>query len=127
VVADHELRSGSSVAVDVDDLPGDAALATKIALYRVLAEALSNATRHGGGVDVRVHGGQTDGGLSLEVHDSGSGFDPSVTPRPGSLGLAGMRERAELLGGSLDIISAPGRGTVVRLVLPGTEAAAESA
>jgi signal transduction histidine kinase len=119
VVADHERRSGTSVAVDLADLPPEAPLATKIALYRVLAEALSNAARHGGGSDVRVVCSRTDAGaLAVEVRDDGPGFDPSTAPDPGRLGLAGMRERAELLGGSFEVRSAPGGGTVVRVVLP---------
>ncbi|MGZ8512018.1 MAG: sensor histidine kinase, partial [Candidatus Limnocylindria bacterium] len=79
IVADHERRSGTSVTVDVARMPADAPLATKIALYRVLAEALSNATRHGGGTEVRVTATQTDDGLlALEVTDGGPGFDPSI-------------------------------------------------
>jgi signal transduction histidine kinase len=118
-VADHERRSGISVQVELDDMPPDAPLATKIALYRVLAEALSNAARHGGGREVRVTASRPEAGLlAVEVSDRGPGFDPSVAPGPGSLGLAGMRERAELLGGSLEVRSSPGSGTVVRLVLP---------
>ncbi|HEX6127389.1 MAG TPA: sensor histidine kinase, partial [Candidatus Limnocylindria bacterium] len=118
-VADHERRSGTSVQVDLAALPEQAPLATKIALYRVLAEALSNAARHGGGTDVRVSASRTDdGSLALEVSDAGPGFDPAAPVGSGSLGLAGMRERAELLGGSFEVRSAPGRGTVVRVVLP---------
>ena len=118
-VADHERRSGTSVQVDLDAMPADAPLATKIALYRVLAEALSNAARHGEGVDVRVVASRPEEGLlAVEVSDGGPGFDPGVAPGPQSLGLAGMQERTELLGGSLKVRSGPGEGTVVRLVLP---------
>lgn len=122
-VADHERRSGTKVELDIQAMPAAAPLATKIALYRVLAEALSNATRHGGGVDVRVTAGETDdGSLALEVSDAGAGFDPGSRPDPSSLGLAGMRERAELLGGRMDVSSSPGGGTRVRVVLPLTSA-----
>jgi signal transduction histidine kinase len=118
-VTDHERRSGTKVALHVDGMPRDAPLATKIAMYRVLAEALSNATRHGGGVGVRVNASETeDGFLALEVSDAGLGFDPSGKPAPASLGLAGMRERAELLGGRLEVSSTPGSGTRVRVLLP---------
>jgi signal transduction histidine kinase len=123
VVADHQRRAGTSVQVDVDRLQDEAPLATKIALYRILAEALSNATRHGGGAEVRVTGEPGDGRtLMLEVQDAGPGFDPLVAPVATHLGLAGMRERSEFLGGSFDVKAAPGDGTVVRVVLPLVEA-----
>jgi signal transduction histidine kinase len=105
--------------VEIGGVPAEAPLATKIAVYRILAEALSNATRHGGGADVRVRAQVTDDGmLALDVGDAGPGFDPSQEPDGARLGLAGMRERAELLGGSFAIESAPGGGTQVRVVLP---------
>jgi signal transduction histidine kinase len=63
-----------------------------------------------------------DGALRLVVCDDGVGFDPETTLRRGAsgegIGLLGMRERAALLGGRVDIRSSPGRGTVVRLSVP---------
>ena len=63
-----------------------------------------------------------DGALRLVVCDDGVGFDPEATLRRGArgegIGLLGMRERAALLGGRVDIRSSPGRGTVVRLSVP---------
>jgi signal transduction histidine kinase len=119
VVTDHERHAGTSVAVEIEGVPAEAPLATKIAVYRILAEALSNATRHGGGADVRVRAQVTDDGmLALDVRDAGPGFDFSQEPDSARLGLAGMRERAELLGGSFAVESAPGGGTQVRVVLP---------
>jgi signal transduction histidine kinase len=119
VVADHERHAGTSVAVEIDGVPAEAPLATKIAAYRIVAEALSNATRHGDGADVRVRAQVTDDGmLAVEIRDAGPGFDPSIAPDSAQLGLAGMRERAELLGGSFEVLSAPGTGTRVRVVLP---------
>lgn len=119
VVTDHERRSGIIVERDVAAVPSTAPLSTKIALYRILAEALSNATRHGGGLGVRVSAARTDDGLlTLEVSDTGPGFDASARPNPGSLGLTGMRERAELLGGKVEVVSESGGGTRVRVFLP---------
>jgi signal transduction histidine kinase len=118
-VADHERRSGTSVALDIDALPDEAPLATKIALYRVLAEALSNATRHGDGLDVRVTAAKTDDGLlALDVTDAGPGFEAAAEADPTRLGLAGMRERVELLGGRMEVTSTPGSGTRVHVLLP---------
>ena len=85
---------------------------------RTLQEALSNATRHGKGIDVEVDLGYRDEALVLKVSDGGPGFDPELAARSGRLGIAGMRERAELLSGSFEIRSAPGFGTVVRVAWP---------
>jgi signal transduction histidine kinase len=117
-VAEHERRAGVPTTVTLGDLPARAPLATKIALYRILSEALSNAARHGGGAGVTVDVRDADGELVVTVHDDGPGFDPSRNPGPGHLGLAGMRERAELLGGRVDLESALGHGTTVRAYLP---------
>ena len=114
----HERRSGTPVHLTLDALPENAPLAVKIALLRSLQEALSNATRHGSGVDVRVHL-WTDGDLlSLAVSDAGPGFNAEGPATDGHLGLAGIRERAELLGGGFRIAAAPGQGTVVQMHWP---------
>jgi signal transduction histidine kinase len=125
-VADHERRAGTRAAVNLRKVPSQAPLATKIAMFRILSEALSNAARHGGGTGVEVTVTTSDdGSLVLEVSDRGPGFDPSHAPKAGHLGLAGMRERAELLGGWFELESAPGRGARVRAVLPLTGVAGE--
>lgn len=118
-VAEHERRAGSQATVDVSGIPDHAALATKIALYRILSEALSNAARHGGGagVEVRVTAAGA-GDLVVEVRDKGPGFDARRKPGRGHLGLSGMRERTELLGGRFELESSPGAGTTVRAFLP---------
>jgi signal transduction histidine kinase len=123
-VAESERRAGSHAAVDISGIPERAPLATKIALYRILLEALSNATRHGGGagVEVRVTGAG-DGTLVAEVSDKGPGFDVRQRQLQGHLGLTGMRERAELLGGRFELESGSGIGTRIRVFLPLTEAA----
>ena len=118
-VADHERLAGSRAAVDLEGIPDKAPLATKIALYRILSEALSNATRHGGGAEVAVRIADAgEGFLVVEVSDAGPGFDADQPPGPDHLGLAGMRERAELLGGRFELESRPGAGTTVRAFLP---------
>ena len=125
-VADHERRAGAGVAVDVEGIPDGAPLATKIALYRILSEALSNAARHGGGAAIEVSVTDAeDGFLRVEVADAGPGFDSTRRPGQGHLGLAGMRERAELLGGRFELQSGPGIGTRVRALLPLAELAAD--
>ncbi len=87
------------------------------ALLRVAQEALVNAGRHGGATRVVVELASADGRAELHVRDDGSGFDP-VAARGAGLGLEGMAERARLVGGELDVRSAPGAGTEVTLRLP---------
>jgi two-component system, NarL family, sensor histidine kinase UhpB len=99
---------------DFSDLGGDA----QLVVYRVAQEALSNAARHSGAehVDVALRR-PSGGGVELEVADDGRGF--AFDESEGGLGIAGMRERALLIGAELTIESRPGRGTTVRLTVPG--------
>lgn len=115
----HERRTATSVALEVEGVPDQAPPAVKIALYRLIQEALNNAVRHAGGAGQRVGVRYAAGALQVEVQDRGPGFDataPAADER--HLGLLGMRERAESLAGTFHIDSAPGRGTTVRAVLP---------
>ena len=119
---DHEKKTGSIIEVDRGDVPASASLPVKIAVYRVLQEALNNSHRHAGGTEQRISVSYADGWLELRIADGGPGFDPSAGEaaagtRPG-LGLRGMRERVELLGGTLAIDTAPSRGTTIRVRLP---------
>jgi signal transduction histidine kinase len=85
-------------------------------VLRIAQEALQNALRHAGATHVGVRLGARDGMLALEVSDDGSGFEPDDPElRSRRLGLTSMEERAQRLGGRLEIRSAPGTGTVVRL------------
>jgi signal transduction histidine kinase len=117
-IDDHERRSGVTVQRQMEFLPEQAPLAIKIALLRTLQEALSNATRHGTGADLRVELSGVDNRLRLRVSDRGPGFDPRQAEGSGGLGLAGMRERAELLGGAFEVDSRPGVGTTVQACWP---------
>jgi signal transduction histidine kinase len=84
----------------------------------LLQESLANGFRHASGVSQRVEIIGRDGQLVVEVADAGKGFDPQAVSADGHLGLAGMRERVEILGGTFDVESAPGAGTVIRARLP---------
>jgi signal transduction histidine kinase len=90
------------------------------ALLRVAQEALHNALRHAhaGTVNVTLQG--VGRGARLRIRDDGRGFDPSAVRRAGRhLGLVSMRDRAAGVGGSLTVESAPGKGTVVEMEVPG--------
>lgn len=117
-VQDHIRRTGTRVELQLGTLPASVPLSVKITFFRALQELLSNATRHGGGTDVRVTVDAVDGNLRLEVADHGPGFDPARLTQSTGLGLPGMREQAELLGGGFQIHTSPGRGTAIRVWWP---------
>jgi two-component system, NarL family, sensor kinase len=92
-------------------------------VYRTAQEALQNVAKHASAQTVRVRLHRHKDRVVLEVADDGSGFDSAAAALggpagPTGFGLSGMRERAELLGGRLELTSAPGRGTTVRLSIP---------
>ncbi|MBL1086331.1 GAF domain-containing sensor histidine kinase [Streptomyces actinomycinicus] len=90
------------------------------ALLRVAQEALHNALRHSGAEHVDVTVGRRGGGAVLRVTDDGSGFDPTAVRRAGRhLGLVSMRDRAGVVGGTLTVESAPGKGTTIEMEVPG--------
>jgi NarL family two-component system sensor histidine kinase LiaS len=105
----------SSVAA-VFEADGDETLPLEVeeALFRVTQEALSNAVRHGGATNVRVHLGLSVGRVTLAVHDNGHGFDPATASR--GLGLTSMHERVTKVGGTLGIESSTGGTSVLARV-----------
>lgn len=118
-------QSGFPVRVHVDAEAGaNAALDPNVTVgvYRIVQEALANAARHSGAPVANVWIRSRADHLTVVIADEGIGFNPAATVDPG-IGVAGMYERAELLGGRLSIQSAAGRGTRVSLDLPTPEAA----
>ena len=103
----HYEKSGTAYPVD-----GTAG----VQIYRVLQEALNNVKRHAGAQEAWVRLKFQNDAISLEVEDHGSGFSPEVGHQ--GIGLVGMRERAELAGGRLQVFRREGGGTIVRLVVP---------
>jgi two-component system sensor histidine kinase UhpB len=87
------------------------------AMYRTAQEALNNIGRHAGATAVEMELSVNGHGAELRVRDDGAGFDPGEAGSDG-LGLKGMAERARLVGGELDVRSAPGGGTTVTLRVP---------
>jgi len=108
-----ELRTGSQVRLSLADEP-DIAPSTKVTLFRIAREALHNSEKHARAthVDLVLEVGPAD--VTLQITDNGRGFDLWET-HPGHFGLQLMREHAMALGGALDLVSAPGRGTQVRV------------
>ena len=120
----HEQRTGIAVqlACDVSTVSRDRA----IVCFRVAQEALTNVVRHARARHVWIDVRQPDGLLQLEVRDDGVGFDVTRTPgqagTAGNLGIIGMKERVEIVGGgTLWIDSQPGQGTRICVSLPGAQ------
>jgi len=113
-------RSGIQVNLDVAPDLGRLPQEAETALFRIVQEALSNIHRHSGSGTASIRLLRGPSGVALEVNDAGSGMRGESTP---GVGIASMRERAQQLGGSLDVVS-PHEGTTVRAVIPSSGAGA---
>lgn len=124
IVLQHEEWSGCSVELNIEEISSQVELPSKIAIYRILQEALSNAYRHSGTDKQRVHVWQEDEHICLTVEDNGKGFAPphlegaAGTEREEHIGLRGMRDRVSLLEGSFKLSSQPGKGTTISVRIP---------
>jgi signal transduction histidine kinase len=119
-VCDRFARRGLPVDCQApgDALPADPA--STAVVMRILNEALTNAEKHAGATRVSVRVEHSDGVLEMRVEDDGAGFETGSQAGPGEghLGLTVMRQRAEDAGGTVDVTSTPGTGTLVILHLP---------
>ncbi len=123
-----ELASGGEpvVTVEVHGMPRRLSVAAEHHLFRIAQEALTNAVTHAQARCVRVTVTFASGLVELAVADDGRGLPTEKPERGFHFGLSGMRERARALGTRLDVESAPGRGTTIRVRWSGqTDAAAE--
>lgn len=121
LVIQHEEMTGNTVELLVNGRLPEVSLPVKISLYRILQEALSNASRHSDADHHVVVLASEGDDVIMEVHDDGQGFDPATVlngENGNHIGLEGMRERVAVLGGQFSINSTPGRGTQVRVVVP---------
>jgi PAS domain S-box-containing protein len=112
-----EARGGMNADLQVH---GEERLAPAVRqeLYQIAQEALNNALKHAHAQAVRVLLDFREGETRLEVSDDGGGFEPERADRGGGLGLRGMRERAQTIGGTLRVESCPGKGTKVSIIVP---------
>jgi len=114
-------RTLAGVEVEVDVDPVELPSHVEVALYRIAQEALQNVVKHAGATTVRVLLSAADDGVRLVVSDDGIGFDEDTiadAQQRQSYGLVGIRERAELIGASLQLASRPGTGTTVEVMVP---------
>jgi signal transduction histidine kinase len=116
-VRDYQRKSNSDVKIKVDQMPEDVPLSVRITLYRIVQEGLSNSYRHAGGKGQAVTLQGKGSSLSISVSDSGAGFNAEQIGSQGHLGLIGMRERVEMLGGAFQIQSGE-EGTTISAQLP---------
>ncbi|PTE07512.1 sensor histidine kinase [Mesorhizobium helmanticense] len=112
-VTEHQRRTASSVALTLPARLPELGTSEKISIYRFAQEGLNNAWRHANGKDQAVKASMTGGKLQIEVSDGGSGFDLASSE---GLGLAGLRERIESIGGRFET-SSSSKGTRLTVTL----------
>jgi signal transduction histidine kinase len=123
----HLSARGIAVRCEIAELEGRLSPEVETALFRAVQEAIVNITRHAQADTVLIQLSADQAGVMVEIEDDGIGFDPTrITAEPGSLrgiGLLGMRERLEIVGGTLRLDSEPGGGTHVVMTVPVTPVA----
>lgn len=122
-VRDVHRRFGLHVALQVDGDVNDLTEQHKTCIYRVVQEALTNCVRHSRAREATVTLTRTQAGLNLAIADDGVGI--ATVDRSQGVGLRGIEERARELGGTVEIVTAPGAGTTVNVHLPLAGAASE--
>jgi two-component system sensor histidine kinase UhpB len=115
-VREYARRGPAKARLEVDRGLGPLPKDVELVIYRVAQEALTNASRHAQASCIEVELGRIDSRVVLQVTDDGRGF--AFDEESKGLGLSGMRERALLVDGTLEIDSRPGKGTTVRLEVP---------
>jgi signal transduction histidine kinase len=118
----HLERRGITVHFEVSGSEMRMSPELETALFRVAQETITNIAKHASADTVLIQILERDDGIAIEIEDDGEGFDPASLPPPAArergLGLLGMRERVELFGGTIEIESAPGRGTRIAIAVP---------
>jgi two-component system sensor histidine kinase UhpB len=112
-------RTGISPLMQVEELTPRLPLSTETALFRITQEALTNAAKYAQARRVTLALEAIDGEVHLTIADDGIGFDATANHQPGARwGLINMRERAQAIGGSLIVETAPGKGTKITVEVP---------
>lgn len=106
-------QTGLSCRLEVDDVPANLSPEVRLGIYRIVQEALHNVVRHSGADEAVVRLETVDNQIRVTIRDNGSGFDPEKAIRPTSLGLLSMKERADAIGATFQIVSRPGGGTAI--------------
>lgn len=107
------------MTVTADTVPPDLGEDIELALYRMVQEALANVAKHSGATQAEVEMKTEGDSIKVLIRDRGRGFEADRERDSGTgLGLFGLRERAEYMGGSVDIVSGLGHGTTVMIEVP---------
>jgi len=119
----EEISQKNGLVVQFENYGGSARLpdAVETVLYRIVQEALTNITKHSHASQVGICFERLDRQIKMIVEDDGVGFNAETIDQDGCLGIMGMRERAEMIGGELSIESAPGKGTTIIVTAPDPE------
>jgi signal transduction histidine kinase len=126
MIRHHERRTSTAVTCTFGDLPEDSPQFVKIALCRFVQEGLNNSFKHAGGQGQQVSAHWDGRTVFIEVADKGPGMSTvDGNPGEGGLGLAGLRDRLESIGGELFLDTAPSAGTRIRASLPLTLGASD--
>jgi signal transduction histidine kinase len=114
-----EFRQGEEIEVKVDlpETEPELSDAVSLSLFRIVQEAFTNIRKYAQARHVGVSLRQTPTAIELTIEDDGVGFDPD-SPKLARQGLAGIKHRVFTHGGQLDIVSAPGAGVTIRVLLP---------
>jgi signal transduction histidine kinase len=117
---EFEERHGIAVSLRADRPPSELSTLAELQLFRIVQEALTNVRKHAGARSASISLAQTtQDAFEIVVADDGVGFSPPASvARARALGVAGMRERAESLGGTLEVESEPGSGARVVVRIP---------
>jgi PAS domain S-box-containing protein len=115
---DFMKRTGLVVELNADTGVEKLDSAARTVLYRIAQEALTNVSRHAKATCAEINIQKRTGSICMEIKDNGRGFDASDTTKSTRLGVLGMRERIEMIGGTFSIESAPGQPTTVRVEIP---------
>ena len=117
----HEKRTGTTVACDISDLPDKTPQVVTISLCRFVQEGLNNAFRHAQGRGQKLTVSWDGKAITVEVSDSGPGIRPlERTVDGGGMGLIGLMDRIESIGGAMSVTSRAGEGTQLRVTIPVT-------
>lgn len=111
-------QSGALTEFSYADIPDSLSREVSLSLFRVVQEALHNASKYSGVKHFEVNLCGTSGGIELEISDRGLGFDVGSAKSTEGLGLVSMRERIHLLNGTISIESRPNAGTRIRTRVP---------
>ena len=113
-------QSNIKIQLKAEELKFNLTPEKELLIYRIIQEGIRNVWKHSKATEAEVIITSNEKQTSVEIHDNGKGFDLNNNVKfleMGKLGLMGIRERAHLLGGSLDIISKPDKGTVIKILL----------